>query len=171
MVWGKLFRPCSCSCIGPFWWDSYQPDWVCEGCFQISLLIQSQFKHDGLIGENIGEADDEGKEKQTWKNSQISVFFISIGTFPSPIDLSNIIGHITQTLLVISPKHCSSSYRNQCKCLTYFSFSRFPIRQLPVQLVTHEKDASLALPFFNDSGPLLKKEQYSLLPHTRCLDF
>ena len=84
---------------------------------------------------------------------------------------SNIISHITQTLLVISPKHCSSSYRNQCKCLTYFSFSRFPIRQLPVQLVTHEKDASLALPFFNDSGPLLKKEQYSLLPHTRCLDF
>ena len=112
MVWGKLFRPCSCSCIGPFWWDSYQPDWVCEGCFQISLLIQSQFKHDGLIGENIGEADEEGKEKQTWKNSQISVFFISIGTFPSPIDLSNIIGHITQTLLVISLKHYWSYHSN-----------------------------------------------------------
>ena len=77
----------------------------------------------------------------------------------------------SNTLLAISLKHFSSTDRNQCKCLTYFSLSRFPIRQLPIQLVTHEKDASLALPFFNDSGPLLKKEQYSLLPHTRCLDF
>ena len=71
-----------------------------EGCFQISLLIQSQFKHDGLIVENIGEADEVEKEKQTWKNSQISVFFVSIGTFPGSIDLPSIIDHPNQTFYV-----------------------------------------------------------------------